>query len=88
MALIADAGHNLSDVFGLLVAWGAATRAKRRPNSRFTYGFTSSSILAALTNFVVVMAVSCRAVLANQHQPGMSGSVSIASCASDCCQPR
>ncbi len=38
MALIADAGHNLSDVIGLLLAWGAATMAKRAPSPRYTYG--------------------------------------------------
>ncbi|OCC25277.1 cobalt transporter [Croceicoccus estronivorus] len=50
MALIADAGHNLSDVLALLIAWGAAIMAKRPASARFTYGFKSSSILAALTN--------------------------------------
>ena len=55
MALLADAGHNLSDVFGLLVAWGAATLAKRAPTSRYTYGFRSTSILAALANAVFLL---------------------------------
>jgi cobalt-zinc-cadmium efflux system protein len=50
MALIADAGHNLSDVLGLLIAWGASALAARPPSARFTYGFKSSSILAALAN--------------------------------------
>ena len=50
MALIADAGHNLSDVIGLLLAWGAATMAKRAPSPRYTYGLRSSSVLAALAN--------------------------------------
>ncbi|WP_324828304.1 cation diffusion facilitator family transporter [Qipengyuania zhejiangensis] len=50
MALIADAGHNLSDVLSLLLAWGASAAAKRKPNGRFTYGFKSSTILAALAN--------------------------------------
>jgi cobalt-zinc-cadmium efflux system protein len=55
MALLADAGHNLSDVFGLLVAWGAATLAKRAPTSRYTYGFRSTSILAALANAIFLL---------------------------------
>ncbi len=55
MALLADAGHNLSDVFGLLVAWGAATLAKRAPSPRFTYGLRSSSILAALANAIFLL---------------------------------
>ena len=50
MALIADAGHNLSDVLALLLAWGASIAAKRAPSDRFTYGFKSSTILAALAN--------------------------------------
>ncbi|AKM06420.1 cation diffusion facilitator family transporter [Pelagerythrobacter marensis] len=50
MALVADAGHNLSDVLSLLLAWAAATAAKRPASGRFTYGFKSSTILAALGN--------------------------------------
>ncbi|WP_338447552.1 cation diffusion facilitator family transporter [Pelagerythrobacter marensis] len=50
MALVADAGHNLSDVLSLLLAWAAATAAKRPASGRFTYGFKSSTILAALAN--------------------------------------
>lgn len=55
MALVADAGHNLSDVLGLVVAWGASTLAARPPSARFTYGFKSSSILAALTNAALLL---------------------------------
>ncbi len=50
IALVADAGHNLSDVLGLVIAWGASVLAARPPSARFTYGFKSSSILAALGN--------------------------------------
>ncbi|MEW9854203.1 cation diffusion facilitator family transporter [Novosphingobium sp. M1R2S20] len=50
IALIADAGHNLSDVLSLLLAWGASALAKRPPSDRFTYGMKSSSILAAIAN--------------------------------------
>lgn len=55
MALLADAGHNLSDVLGQLIAWGAATLAKRSPSARYTYGLRSSSILAALLNAVLLL---------------------------------
>ncbi|MEO0031168.1 MAG: hypothetical protein RIS94_926 [Pseudomonadota bacterium] len=50
MALVADAGHNLSDVLGLMIAWAAAVLSARPPSARFTYGYKSSSILAALGN--------------------------------------
>ena len=50
MALIADAGHNLSDVLALLLAWGASVAARKPPTERFTYGYKSSTILAALAN--------------------------------------
>ncbi len=55
LALVADAGHNLSDVLGLLLAWGAATLAKRAPSLRRTYGMRRSSILAALGNALLLM---------------------------------
>lgn len=55
MALIADAGHNLSDVLGLLIAWGAAVLSRRSPTERYTYGFRSSSILAALLNALFLL---------------------------------
>jgi len=50
MALVADAGHNLSDVLALVIAWGASVMAAKPASARFTYGFKSSSILAALAN--------------------------------------
>jgi cobalt-zinc-cadmium efflux system protein len=55
MALVADAGHNLSDVLGLVAAWTAAILAKRAPTPRFTYGLKGSSILAALFNAVFLL---------------------------------
>lgn len=55
MALLADAGHNLSDVLGLLIAWGAATLGRRSPKGRYTYGFRSSSILAAFLNALLLL---------------------------------
>jgi cobalt-zinc-cadmium efflux system protein len=62
-ALLADAGHNLSDVLGLLLAWGAAWLATRRPSARFTFGFGSSSILASLANAALLL-LACGAILA------------------------
>ena len=55
MALIADAGHNLSDVLGLIVAWAGATMARTSPSRRFTYGLKKASILAALVNALFLL---------------------------------
>jgi cobalt-zinc-cadmium efflux system protein len=55
MALVADAGHNLSDVLGLAVAWIAAILSRRAPTQRYTYGLRGSSILAALFNAVFLL---------------------------------
>lgn len=60
-ALMADAGHNLSDVLGLMLAWGAAVLAKSAPKGRYTYGLRGSSILAALGNGLLLM-VACGAI--------------------------
>ncbi|MDE3744783.1 cation diffusion facilitator family transporter [Methylobacterium radiotolerans] len=55
MTLVADAGHNLSDVLGLAAAWIAAILVRRRASARFTYGYRGSSILAALFNAVFLL---------------------------------
>jgi cobalt-zinc-cadmium efflux system protein len=55
LALMADAGHNLSDVLGLLLAWGANYLVRRKPTERRTYGWRKSSILAALINAVILL---------------------------------
>lgn len=55
MALLADAGHNLSDVLGLIIAWVGASLAKHSPSRRFTYGLRGSSILAALLNALLLL---------------------------------
>ena len=55
VALIADAGHNLSDVAGLLMAWGASTLGKRPASPRYTYGLGATTILAALANAVLLL---------------------------------
>ncbi len=57
LALVSDAGHNLSDVLGLALAWGAAGLAARPATARRTYGFRRSTILASLTNAVVLLIV-------------------------------
>ena len=55
LALVADAGHNLSDVLGLLLAWGASAMAKTLPTKRKTYGLRGTSILAALFNAIFLL---------------------------------
>lgn len=55
LALLADAGHNLSDVLGLLLAWGASILARRPTTPRYTYGLRRSSILAALLNSIFLL---------------------------------
>ncbi|MEG4308874.1 MULTISPECIES: cation diffusion facilitator family transporter [unclassified Microcoleus] len=58
LALLADAGHNLSDVLGLLLAWGASILVRRLPTARRTYGLRRSSILAALLNAILLLVAS------------------------------
>ncbi len=55
LSLLADAGHNLSDVLGLLMAWAATNLARRSPTERFTYGLRRSSVLAALFNAILLL---------------------------------
>jgi len=77
IALLADAAHNFGDVLGLLLAWGASALAKRRPSARRTYGFRRTTILAALTNavllFVAVGAVGWEAVGRLRHPAPVEG---------------
>ncbi|KPF76402.1 cobalt transporter [alpha proteobacterium AAP81b] len=61
MALLADAGHNLSDVAGLVIAWAALHLAGRAASARFTYGWRRSGILAALANAVLLL-FACGAI--------------------------
>jgi cobalt-zinc-cadmium efflux system protein len=61
VALIADAGHNLSDVLGLLCAWAALLLGRRPPGGKFTYGLGRSSVLAALANAVLLL-LACGAI--------------------------
>src|SRR4029079_4674985 len=55
MSLLADAGHNLSDVLGLVVAWAGAIMARRAASPRLTYGFKKAPILAALANSLFLL---------------------------------
>ena len=57
VALLADAGHNMSDVLGLAVAWAASALSKRAPTQRFTYGLGGTSILAALFNAAFLLVI-------------------------------
>jgi cobalt-zinc-cadmium efflux system protein len=76
LALLADAGHNLSDVLGLSLAWGASVLGRREPSPRRTYGLRRSSILAALLNaFLILLVVGAIAWEAIQRL-GNPGTVS------------
>lgn len=82
LALLADAGHNLSDVAGLGIAWAAVVLGKALPTRRFTYGLLGSSILAALANGILLMlAAGAIAIEAIQRfgspQPVAGGTVMI-----------
>jgi cobalt-zinc-cadmium efflux system protein len=82
MALVADAGHNLSDVLSLAIAWIASVLARRPPSSRLTYGLGGSSIVAALFNAVLLLvavgAIAWEAILRLFHpEPVASGTVMI-----------
>ena len=58
MALLADAGHNAGDVLALVLAWGSHAISQRHPTERYTYGFRSSSIIAALINATILLVVT------------------------------
>jgi cobalt-zinc-cadmium efflux system protein len=79
VALIADAGHNLSDVLGLVCAWVAMYLGRRPPGARFTYGLGRSSVLAALTNAVLLLtacgAIAWEAVSRLASPPAVAGTV-------------
>ena len=55
LALLADAGHNLSDVAGLVLAWGGAMAGKLKADDRHTYGWRRGSVLAAFINAVLLL---------------------------------
>jgi cobalt-zinc-cadmium efflux system protein len=76
-ALLADAGHNLSDVLGLLLAWGAIYLSRRRPSERYTYGLRGTSILASLANAALLCmatgAIAWEAILRLANPPAVGG---------------
>ena len=82
VALLADAGHNLSDVLGLLIAWGAATLSKREPSANYSYGLRRTSILAALFNAVFLLvatgAIAFEAAQRLLHPAPVAGGVIMA----------
>jgi cobalt-zinc-cadmium efflux system protein len=77
MSLLADAGHNLSDVLGLVVAWAGAVMAKRAASPRFTYGLKKAPILAALANslflLIAVGAIGAEAIRRLVHPATTQG---------------
>ena len=79
MALLSDAGHNLSDVLGLVVAWAGGTLARRASSPRFTYGLKKASILSALANALFLMiavgAIGAEAIRRLFHPSATEGSV-------------
>lgn len=81
LALVADAGHNLSDVLGLLLAWGATILGSRRPSPRRTYGLRRTSILAALANAILLLiavgAIAWEAVRRFQRPEHVTSSIVI-----------
>ena len=82
LALLADAGHNFGDVIGLAVAWLAAWLGRKAPSERFTYGLRGSSILAALSNAIVLLVVTggiaWEAILRiSQPEPAAGGTIMI-----------
>jgi cobalt-zinc-cadmium efflux system protein len=82
VALLADAGHNLSDVLGLAVAWGAVALGRRAASKRFTYGLKGTTILAAMTNALLLLVALGAIVLAAAQRmaapaPVEGGTVSI-----------
>jgi len=82
LSLLADAGHNVGDVLGLLMGWGAAFLATRPPTTRRTYGYRRSSILAALANssllLVAVGAIAWEAVQRLSEPVPVPGSIVMA----------
>ena len=76
LALLADAGHNLSDVLALVLAWGASALAKRAPNGRRTYGLRKGTILASLANAVLLLVAVGAIVTESIHRLGAPAPVS------------
>lgn len=82
LALLADAGHNLTDVFGLGLAWGAAVLATKAPSATRTYGLRRASVLAALGNAVLLVvaigAIAWEAIGRFSHPAPIAGGIVMA----------
>ena len=82
LSLLADAGHNLGDVLGLGLAWGATYLAKKKVSDRYSYGLKSSSIMAALINAAILMvaigAIALEAVQRLMHPNLVQASIVMA----------
>ncbi len=76
LALLADAGHNLSDVLALILAWGAAALARRAPTGRRTYGLRKGTILASLANAVLLLVAVGAIVSESAHRLAAPGAIS------------
>src|SRR6516225_11209744 len=79
LALLADAGHNLGDVLGLGLSWGATALARLKPSSRRTFGFRRSTIVASAANALILLFVtggltweSIRRLFAPEHPHGLT----------------
>ena len=81
VALLADAGHNSSDVLSLVLAWGASVLSRRQPSRRYTYGLRGSSILVSLLNAILLLlamgAIAWEAVQRFGHSEPIAGSMVI-----------
>ena len=77
LSLLADAGHNLADVMGLLMAWAAINLGRRSPTERFTYGLRRTSVLAALFNAILLLvgvgAIAAEAIRRLSHPEPVLG---------------
>lgn len=81
LALLADAGHNLGDILGLLLAWGASVLVRKSPTQRHTYGLRRASILAALINALILLlavgAIAWEGVLRFSHPETVDNNIVI-----------
>lgn len=82
LALIADAGHNLSDVFSLLLAWGASYLARKNATEKRTYGFRKGTVIASLISALVLLAalggIAWEAIGRFEHPQAVAGPTVIA----------
>lgn len=78
-ALLADAGHNTSDVLSLVLAWAATWAAKKRPSGDFTYGYRKTTIMASMVNGALIIAaggiITYDAILKLQNPVEIPGNI-------------